>query len=181
MLLQLLLLAILIPVADVVLIGVLIRHLGLLRCILILGFLTLIGLRMAKQQWNTVVRNSIRAASGEFNVPQFWGEGALLFIAGLLFLVPGLLTDAFGFALLFPATRRLFRQRMGAWIQKRWNLQVYTGGSGPFSSSGPEQPTWDPETVEGRARPTQRRPSALDAPENSTHSRSTESGPSDNS
>lgn len=55
-----------------------------------------------------------------FNDPQNpLAHRGLVMIAGLLFIVPGLLTDVFGFLLLFPPVRRL----LISMIASRFNLQ----------------------------------------------------------
>lgn len=45
-------------------------------------------------------------------------EGALILAGGLVLLTPGFITDALGFFLLIPLTRRLIRQWLAAWIGK---------------------------------------------------------------
>jgi UPF0716 protein FxsA len=46
-------------------------------------------------------------------------EGALILVGGVLLLTPGFITDAAGFFLLVPLTRRLIRQRLTAWIGRQ--------------------------------------------------------------
>ena len=46
-------------------------------------------------------------------------EGVVLAVGGALLLTPGFVTDAFGFACLFPPTRRFFLQRLLARVQLR--------------------------------------------------------------
>lgn len=45
-------------------------------------------------------------------------DGLLIFLAGILLLTPGLLTDALGFALLVPRTRKAFRHAVGRRLRR---------------------------------------------------------------
>ena len=86
----------------------------------------------------------------EMNAGQMPGgalvDGLLIFVAGAVLLTPGILTDLFGFALLIPPIRNLFKH----YLSKRFQAQtvVQTNGfqatTSPFqaspqtSNSGPE-------------------------------------------
>lgn len=54
-------------------------------------------------------------------------EGALILVAGLLLVTPGVLTDLCGFALLIPPLRRRVRRWLQAWFTKRVTV-VHQGG-----------------------------------------------------
>lgn len=45
-------------------------------------------------------------------------DGLMIFLAGILLLTPGLLTDALGFALLVPRTRKAFRHAVGRRLRR---------------------------------------------------------------
>ena len=64
-------------------------------------------------------------------------DAALIVVAGLLLVTPGVLTDVVGFALLIPPVRRRIRRRMAAALKKRV-VVMRTGGPHP---SGTAQPT----------------------------------------
>lgn len=53
-------------------------------------------------------------------------DGALIFFAGGLLLTPGILTDVFGFLLLIPVTRSVFKKMIMAWIKNKFNVMVST-------------------------------------------------------
>lgn len=53
-------------------------------------------------------------------------DALLIFVAGLLLLTPGLLTDITGFLLLFPATRRIFKQ----WLRRKFDEALRSGSGG---------------------------------------------------
>jgi UPF0716 protein FxsA len=55
-------------------------------------------------------------------------DGLLILIGGIVLLTPGLLTDLFGFALLIPWIRVLFKQ----WLQRKFSGMVQRGQTGIF-------------------------------------------------
>lgn len=59
-------------------------------------------------------------------------DAALIFVAGLLLLTPGILTDLFGFTLLLPFCRLLYRRGFTRWFKSRIQVHaVYQGGAVP--------------------------------------------------
>lgn len=46
-------------------------------------------------------------------------DGLMIFIAGVVLITPGLLTDLFGFSLLIPVTRRFLKNRVRDFLQRR--------------------------------------------------------------
>ena len=90
----------------------------------------------------------LRQAHGELDQGRIPAEslfdGTLVLTAGIMLIIPGLLTDCLGLFLLIPWTRRMFK----SWLKKnleekisRGEMQVYTrlggwsGGSGPYGRS----------------------------------------------
>ncbi len=69
-------------------------------------------------------------------------EAALVLVGGVLLLTPGLLTDATGFALLIPTTRRVIAPRVGAWLKERFVVQSVGahGGGLNIDLGGPGRP-----------------------------------------
>lgn len=60
-------------------------------------------------------------------------EGAVLLVTGLLLLLPGFITDAFGFLMLIPPVRRLL---ILAFLQRRGLLRPGERPPGPDASKG---------------------------------------------
>ncbi len=59
-------------------------------------------------------------------------DAAMIFVAGALLLTPGILTDIFGFSLLVPPCRRLYRRNLTRRFQTRFQVHsVYHGGPVP--------------------------------------------------
>ncbi len=54
-------------------------------------------------------------------------DGLMITVGGVMLLVPGFITDAFGLLLLFPPTRALFRRLLQAYAARRF-LVVGVGG-----------------------------------------------------
>lgn len=51
-------------------------------------------------------------------------EGVMILVAGLTLLTPGFLTDAVGFLILVPVTRRLLRRYLVTWLKRRADLHA---------------------------------------------------------
>lgn len=68
-------------------------------------------------------------------------DGAMVLTAGALLLTPGILTDALGFTLLCPPSRRLLRSRLKRKLKKMFdsgNVHTYTRmGFGPIHKEPP--------------------------------------------
>ena len=65
-----------------------------------------IGVALLKRQGlETLTRGMQRAQTGEVPITEM-AEGILLAVAGALLLTPGFITDAVGFTLLWPASRK---------------------------------------------------------------------------
>ncbi len=75
-------------------------------------------------------------------------EGIMILIAGAVLLTPGLLTDAFGFLLLIPPTRRLIRLQLNRYLKDRVKVTRMDGG---FPGS-PGEETEDAELREKAKR-----------------------------
>ena len=48
----------------------------------------------------------------------------MILVAGLTLLTPGFLTDAVGFLILVPVTRRLLRRYLVTWLKRRADLHA---------------------------------------------------------
>jgi UPF0716 protein FxsA len=56
-------------------------------------------------------------------------DGVLIFIAGLLLVTPGVLTDLVGIALLIPPLRSLVKRGVAAWIKRNLEVRVERAGT----------------------------------------------------
>jgi UPF0716 protein FxsA len=77
------------------------------------------GVRLLKQQGiSTLLRANQKMQQGQMPAKEL-AEGFLLALAGALLLTPGFVTDAVGFTLLVPATRKLLVHKVIAFIAPR--------------------------------------------------------------
>lgn len=97
----------------------------------------LLGAALARWQGATAWRAvQVELAQGRLPGRQIV-EALLVFAAGLLLITPGVVTDAMGFLLLLPPTRRLAAAGLVAWGRAR--IQV-VGPPGGFAASGAPPP-----------------------------------------
>jgi UPF0716 protein FxsA len=79
-------------------------------------------------------------------------DGALILLAGVLLISPGVLTDLVGILLMIPPTRVLFRRQLIAWFKRNFKIQTLVSaprasGDGVVDSYATES---NGETVESR-------------------------------
>ncbi|QDU61862.1 phage T7 F exclusion suppressor FxsA [Planctomycetes bacterium Pan216] len=112
--------------------------------ILVTGVL---GAVLARQQSLSVFRSiSQRFRGGGIPGPELV-DAALVLVGSALLLTPGFLTDAGGFALLLPPTRKLCRERLVRWFQeriRRGDIRFHGG----FSQQGGPRPYDRPDVVD---------------------------------
>ncbi len=96
----------------------LVRHIGLLPTMGVTALGTVVGAGMAKHQGRRVFRDW-QAALASGQPPAAGALDAMLVVAsGILFALPGLLTDALGLILLWPPARRLSARYLRRWLQR---------------------------------------------------------------
>ncbi|GIP20936.1 FxsA family protein [Paenibacillus sp. J22TS3] len=68
-------------------------------------------------------RKVLESARGQMNNGQLPGrtvvDGLCILIGGLLLLIPGFVTDAIGFTMVFPLTRPLYKLWLVKWVAKK--------------------------------------------------------------
>ena len=93
-----------------------------------------VGVKLLRQQGiSTLLRANQKMQQGQIPAQEL-AEGFLLALAGALLLTPGFVTDAFGFILLVPATRKVLVHKVIAFITPRMMTS-----SGFQSSTGFEE------------------------------------------
>jgi UPF0716 protein FxsA len=63
-------------------------------------------------------------------------DGFLILVAGVLFVLPGVLSDLVGIVLLFPPSRSLVKRGMRARVRKRVDLRIQRIGDRHWANSG---------------------------------------------
>ena len=124
MFLRLLALFVIVPAVELVLLIQLFRTTGWQFSLGLILFTGVVGSLLAKLQgiriWLAIKSD---LTSGRMPTDSVV-HGLLILIAGALLLTPGILTDATGFLLLVPLTRRIIGERL-----KRWFSGKLTGGT----------------------------------------------------
>jgi UPF0716 protein FxsA len=116
MFLRLLLLFIATPIIEMALLIELGKRIGTLETIGIIVLTGLAGASLAKSQGLQVLRN-IKESIQDGELPHnHLIEGLLILIGGALLITPGILTDAAGFVLVIPWTRRLVREKVRKYL-----------------------------------------------------------------
>ena len=111
------------PVAEIALLIAIGRQVGLAATVALLLLTGLLGAFLARRQGLAVVRKvQSEMAAGRAPAGQLV-DGALVLLAGVLLIIPGVLTDALGFFCLLPAGRTFLK----AWLRRRFEAGVRSG------------------------------------------------------
>lgn len=126
---------------------------SLLATIGLILFTGTLGAWLTKQQGISTL-TKIQRALAEGRMPaQELVDGGMILFAGALLLTPGILTDVFGFSLLAPPCRAVYRKLLKQYFPKP-NVQFHVGGQHGAGPAGPGSPdVVDPNVVEGTASP----------------------------
>lgn len=116
-----------------------------------------VGVRLLRRQGiSTLLRANQKMQQGQIPAQEL-AEGFLLALAGALLLTPGFVTDAIGFTLLVPATRKALVHRVIAFIAPRMmsntsfqSTSSFESGSFKYvNSQADSQNKHDKITIEG--------------------------------
>lgn len=145
--LYLLLLFTVVPLVEFSLLVRIHDHIGLLWTILLVLGTGVLGAALAKRQgMRTLLKIRQQMAEGQMPGSALM-DGMLILVAGALLITPGVMTDAFGFALLAPPIRALIKAGLKRYFAGR--IQVHTNlGGAPFQAR--EDDVVDAEVIETR-------------------------------
>ncbi|RUO27472.1 FxsA family protein [Aliidiomarina sanyensis] len=142
----LLLLFIVVPLLEIMVLIQVGSVIGGLNTVLLLIVTAVIGASLVKSQgiraWATAQQ---RMAMGEMPGQQL-AEGMIIFMAGLMFVTPGFLTDILALVLVTPGFRQAFARK----LMQRMQVQTMHGGFHMHGSFG-QRPGQDP--FAGRRQP----------------------------
>lgn len=131
----LLLIFVVLPIAEIWLLIAIGHQVGFWATVGFVVGVGIVGSMLAKAEGARVLRQFARAQE-ERRVPE---EGllsaVLIVVAGILLVIPGVISDFLGLVLLFPWTRRLVARAMRGWLEKRIGqgvIQVHTVGADDF-------------------------------------------------
>jgi UPF0716 protein FxsA len=123
MLFKLMLLFILVPLAELALLVYVGTIIGALYTVLIVVVTGVVGAVLSRSQGIATLRK-IQGNLEQGVIPsEEIFNGALILVAGLLLITPGMITDVIGFALLVPYTRRAIR----GWLRNTIQHKVERG------------------------------------------------------
>jgi len=84
-----------------------------------------VGTALARREgWKVLERMREDAKTGQMPADSLI-DGFLVLLAGVLFVLPGVLTDVVGIVLLFPPSRSLVKRGVAAWFKR--NVKVHVG------------------------------------------------------
>ncbi|MFD1927150.1 FxsA family protein [Sporosarcina siberiensis] len=115
----LILLFVLVPTAELAILIYSGNTIGILPTLIIILITGIGGAYLARKQglkaWSEIrLRMSTMETPGDALI-----DGVCIFIGGLFLLIPGFLTDIFGFLLLFSGPRNMIRPFIHKWIYKK--------------------------------------------------------------
>lgn len=131
-----------VPVIEIYILIQVGQVIGALWTLFFVVLTAVIGVQLLKQQGlSTLSRAQLKLNQGEMPAQELI-EGMALMMAGAFLLTPGFFTDAFGFLLLIPATRRMMMQAIISRLKASGRF-VVNGSSQSYHSdprqSGPRQ------------------------------------------
>jgi len=137
MLSRLLLLFIIVPAIELVLLIQMGQWIGVLPTVGLIIVTGIVGAYLTRQQGLQVWRRMQQ----ELQTGQMPGEalleGAMILVAGAVLMTPGVLTDALGFLLLIPPSRKFISRLVSTQIQKRIaSGNIHVQGFGPMGPMG---------------------------------------------
>ncbi len=108
---------------------------GALWTVFFVVLTAVIGIQLLKQQGlSTLMRAQQKLSTGELPAEEML-EGFALVIAGAFLLTPGFFTDAFGFLLLIPPTRKLMIRALTTRLIRSGRFNMHSGYCDPQQST----------------------------------------------
>ena len=120
---RLLFLFILVPLLELYILIKIGGYLGAFPTVALVVFMALLGIVLARFEGLRTLQQ-IRQSLAQGIVPaEEMVDGVLIFIGGILLIIPGVLTDLFALVLLIPYTRTIFKR----WLRRRFDRMIATG------------------------------------------------------
>lgn len=114
---KLFLLFALVPVAEIYVLVTVGGIIGVLPTIALVILTALAGAHLARMQGLSVMLRIRENLDQGFMPAEELLDGLLIFLAGMVLLTPGFLTDIVGLLILFPTTRNMFKR----WLRKKFD------------------------------------------------------------
>ena len=152
---KLLIFFVVLPLVELCLVLLLGQYVGIVWTIIFIIGTGILGTWLARTQGiSTYQRIQQELSQGRMPTDSLI-DGALILLAGVLLITPGVLTDLVGILLMVPPTRILFRRWLIAWFKRNFKIQTLVPGprsseDGVVDSYATETTS---ETVESRRIP----------------------------
>lgn len=127
---RLLLLLLLLPFIELWLLLRFTDRFGLAGTLLLVVGSAMLGTTLARRQGLRVMQNMHRQTQQGQMPAAAMMDGMMISLAGLLLILPGLITDILGLALLIPLVRLGIRLRLADYLRRHAVVQVRTFGTG---------------------------------------------------
>ena len=111
---------IVLPIVEISVAIAVAHHIGGLNTVALLALISIAGYWLAKLEGFSVIRQIQQQLANRTVPTSGLIEGALVFVGGVLLVVPGFVTGALGLFLLFPLTRHT----VGRVLKRRFGIQV---------------------------------------------------------
>ncbi len=116
---RLVLIFIVVPLIEILLLIEIGSRIGALNTIVVIILTGILGASMMRHQGFTIVRNiQMDLSQGRMPTEELI-NGVLVLVGGIVLLTPGFFTDAVGFFLLIPRTRRFIREKIELFIRRK--------------------------------------------------------------
>ena len=146
----LILLFILLPMAELYLLLMMAGRVGGLWTFALVIFTGMLGAWLCRLQgFRTLARINQEMSDGQMPTDSLV-DGGMILVSAALLVTPGIMTDLFGFSLLFPPCRAIYRRLLTRFMKGRIKFQT-------FSSTGANSEAYrrwggpmDPNVVEGQ-------------------------------
>ena len=117
---RLLFLFILVPLLELYILIKIGGYLGAFQTVALVVFTALLGIVLVRLEGLRTLQK-IRQSLSQGIVPaEEMVDGVLIFVGGILLIIPGVLTDLFALVLLIPYTRTIFKR----WLRRRFDRMV---------------------------------------------------------
>lgn len=120
---RLFLLFTIVPMAELYILIKIGSNLGAFNTILLIVITGILGALLTRLEGLRTLRQIMRSISQGIVPAEELVDSVLIFVAGIVLVTPGVLTDAMGLFLLFPYTRTIFKR----WLRRKLDRMVSSG------------------------------------------------------
>ncbi len=123
MFVRLFLLFTIVPMAELYILIKIGSYLGAFNTIFLIVITGILGALLARLEGLRTLRQIMQSMSQGIVPAEELVDSVLIFVAGIVLVTPGVLTDAMGLFLLFPYTRTIFKR----WLRRKLDRMVSSG------------------------------------------------------